>query len=179
VLLVAAYAVIQVSSWTAEENEGRLELVLSTPLPRWRLLLSYFAVALVASALMIGIMGVVFGLCTWIFNLPVNTGNGIAAFVGLWIVAVIIEAVGYVLAAFGPGWAVTVTGGLVILSYMSDILKDMLKMPEAVTNLSVFHQYGRPLVEGLQWTPQVIMIILSVLFIGVAAIRFWQRDINK
>jgi ABC-2 type transport system permease protein len=179
VLLVAAYAVTLVASWTAEENEGRLELVLSTPQPRWRLLLTYFGVAVVASALMVGLNGVIFGLCSWAFNVPVNAGNTFAAFFGLWIVCVIIEAIGYILAAFGPAWAVGVTAGIVILSYLSDLLKDALKLPEAITDLSVFRQYGRPLADGLRWTPQLVMIALSVLFIVLAAIRFRQRDITK
>ena len=168
-----------VSSWTSEENEGRLELLLSTPTPRWRILLSYFAVSIVASALMIGIIGAIFGFSTWAFNLPVNAGNAFGAFFGLWVVCVIIEAVGYVLAAFGPAWAVSVTGGLVVISYFTDVLKDVFKIPETVSNLSVFHQYGRPLVEGLQCTPQMIMVVLSIAFIALAIIRFRQRDITK
>ncbi|HEX2914349.1 MAG TPA: ABC transporter permease subunit [Chloroflexia bacterium] len=179
VLLVAAYAVVLVASWTAEENEGRLELVLSNPEPRWRLLLTYFGVAVVASALMVGLTGAIFGLCTWAFNVPVNAGNAFGAFLGLWVVTVIIEAIGYILAAFGPGWAVSVTAGIVILSYLSDVLKDVLKLPESVTNLSIFKEYGRPLAEGLRWTPQFVMLALSVLFIAIAIVRFRQRDITK
>jgi putative exporter of polyketide antibiotics len=124
-------------------------------------------------------MGVIFALSTWAFNVPVNAGNALAAFFGMLVVSVLIEAVGYVLAAFGPGWAVGVTAGLVILSYFSDLLGQALKLPEAALNLSVFRQYGHPLSEGLHWTPQLIMIILSVLFIVVAALRFRQRDIVR
>ncbi len=179
VLLAAAYAVVQVASWTAEENEGRLEMMLSTPEPRSRLLLTYFGVAVVSSALMIGLVGAIFALSTWVFNIPVNGANAVAAFFGLWVVCVVIEAVGYVLAAFGPGWAVGVTAGLVILSYLTDLLEKVLKLPQALVNLSVFRQYGRPLSEGLQWTAQLAMIALSVVFIVIAILRFRQRDITK
>jgi ABC-2 type transport system permease protein len=179
VLLVAAYAVVQVSSWTSEENSGRLELVLSTPRPRWRFLLTNFGVALVSSALMVGLVYVIFGLSTWAFDVPVSFGNTLAAFFGLWIICVIIEAVGFVLAAFGPGWAVGVTAGLVILSYLTNTLGDTLKLPDSVINLSVFKQYGQPLIEGLKWTPQIVMVALSILFIVVAVYRFRQRDITK
>jgi putative exporter of polyketide antibiotics len=128
---------------------------------------------------MVGLLGTVFGLCSWAFNVPVDAGNAAAAFVGLWIVCVIIDAVGYVLAAFGPGWAVSVTAGLVILSYLSDLLEQVLKLPEAIVNLSVFRQYGHPLADGLHWTPQLIILTLSLFFIVVAALRFRQRDITK
>lgn len=179
VLLVAAYAVTTVASWTAEENEGRLELVLSTPQPRWRLLLTNFAEAVVESALLLLFIGLFFGLCTWLFGVSVDFGNSVAAFFGLWIVSTIIEAIGFVLAAFGPGWAVAVTTGIVIASYLSDLLNETLKLPEALTNLSIFKQYGQPLMEGIHWPPQIVMVGLSVLFVAVAVAWFRRRDIVK
>lgn len=61
-VLYAAYAVTLVAGWSREENVGRLELILSTPLPRWRLLISRFLVALVALALLVSLTGFVFQL---------------------------------------------------------------------------------------------------------------------
>ncbi len=179
VLLVAAYAVIQVASWTSEENEGRLELVLSVPQPRWRLLLTYFGVAVVSTALMIGLTGAIFALSCLIFNISVNAANAFGAFFGLWVVGLIIEAIGYILAAFGPGWAVAVTGGLVIVSYLTDLLDQVLKIPEALVKLSVFREYGKPLVNGLDWLVILVMLTLSVVFVSGAVFRFQQRDIEK
>ncbi|MEI6046852.1 MAG: hypothetical protein WCS37_21095, partial [Chloroflexota bacterium] len=179
VILCAAYAVVQVSNWTGEENGGRLELILSTPKARWRLLIGQFSVALLSTALMIGITAASYALSTWLFNVPVDAGNSVAAFFGLWVICAIIEAAGFVLAALGPGWAVAICGGLVVISYVVQLLENLLNIPGWLVNLSVFHQYGTPLVKGLEWTPQWIMLGLSIAFVVIAGFRFWQRDITK
>ncbi|NWJ98517.1 MAG: ABC transporter permease subunit [Chloroflexi bacterium] len=178
-LLCAAYAVVQVASWTVEENEGRLELILSTPESRWRLLTIRFSVTMLSSALMIGITAVTYALSSGLFDVAVDTGKSVEAFFGLWIVCVIVEAIGFGLAAFGPGWAVAICSGLVVLSYIVQVLASALNLPEWMINLSVFHQYGTPLVNGLAWTPQFIMLTLSAILVIVAGFRFWQRDIAK
>jgi putative exporter of polyketide antibiotics len=90
-----------------------------------------------------------------------------------------IEAIGYILAAFGPGWAVAVTGGVVIVSYLTDLLDQVLKIPEAFVKLSVFREYGKPLVNGLDWLVILVMLALSVVFVSGAVFRFQQRDIEK
>src|SRR5207253_5029978 len=38
-LVLAVFAITQVSRWTADDTEGRLEMVLSVPFPRWRVAL--------------------------------------------------------------------------------------------------------------------------------------------
>jgi len=179
VALYAAYAVTQVAGWTSEENEGRLELVLSTPEPRWRLLLTRFLVTLVASAILVGLTGLAFGLSGWIANVTVDTERAIETFFGLWIICVAILAAGFLLAAFGPGRAVAIVGGLVIVSYLAQLLGNLLKLPEWIVNLSIFQQYGQPLLSGLNWPAQAIILGLSLAFVVVAALRFEQRDLVK
>jgi ABC-2 type transport system permease protein len=177
--LCAIYAVVQVAGWTVEENEGRLELILSTPEARWRLLASHFLVMMLSSALMIGITATTYALSSLVFNVSLDMGRSVEAFFGLWVVCVIIEAAGFVLAAFGPAWAVAICSGLVVISYMVQLLSNSLRLPEWMINLSVFHHYGLPLVNGLAWMPQFVMMGLSAVFMIIAVFRFWQRDITK
>src|SRR5205085_8811009 len=50
-LVLAVFAITQVSRWTADDTEGRLEMVLSEPVPRWRVALEREGALLVATAL--------------------------------------------------------------------------------------------------------------------------------
>lgn len=177
--LCAAYTIIQIASWTGEENNGRLELILSVPEPRWRLLLGRFAATISVLAFLIAIIGAVFALSTQLFNVPVNTSNAVAAFFGVWVVCVIVAAAGFVLAAFWPGWSVAITGTLVVISYFITFLGTALKLPDWAIDLSVFHQYGRPQVDGLNWLPVLVLLGLSAVFVLVGCWRFEQRDIAK
>ena len=71
-----------------------------------------------------------------------------------------------------------ILGGLVVVSYLIDLLANLLKFPDWLVNLSIFHQYGRPLNNGLDLLPQLVMLGLSSLMIGLAVVRFDRRDIN-
>ena len=53
-LLLMAFAVTQANRWSADEEDGRLELVLSTPQPRLQVLLGRFA-ALTTATVIIGV----------------------------------------------------------------------------------------------------------------------------
>ncbi|HEX2913051.1 MAG TPA: ABC transporter permease subunit [Chloroflexia bacterium] len=177
--LCAAYAIIQVAGWAGEESNGRLELLLSIPIPRWRLLIGRFVASICASALTVGITGLGFALCCQFFNITINTGNALEAFVGLWVICVLVAATGYLLAAFGPSWAVAVSGTLVVVSYVLTIIGPALKLPDWTIDLSFFHQYGKPLVEGLNWTATLVMLAVSVVFLALGVFRFWKRDLAK
>src|SRR3989442_9904241 len=50
-LLLAVFAITQVSRWTTDETDGRLEMVLSQPTPRWRVALEREGSLLVATTL--------------------------------------------------------------------------------------------------------------------------------
>ncbi len=177
--LCAAYAITQIASWTSEENNGRLELMLSLPEPRWRLLVARFLVTLCALTLTVVLVGVFFVLSTQLFNVPVNAINTVGAFIGLWVVSVLILAVGFVLAAFGSGWSVAACGVLVVISFVISLLGAALKLPDWVIDLSIFHQYGKPLVNGLDWTLQIGLLGLSILFVVIGGWRFGHRDLEK
>jgi ABC-2 type transport system permease protein len=179
IVLYASYTVTQVASWTGEETEGRLELVLSTPQPRWRMLLNRFAATILASGVMIAITGVTFWVSATLAEVSVNLERSIGAFLASWVLCVIVAGFGFSMTAFKPRWTVAVLMGLVIISFMVDFLKDALKLWDWIVDLSIFHQYGQPLMNGMNWTAQFVMLGLSVAFVIVAIVRFGQRDIVK
>jgi ABC-2 type transport system permease protein len=179
VILYAAYAVTQVWNWTGEETEGRLELTLSTPQPRWRLTLVRFAVTAFSSFVVVIIALLTFLISAAIFNVTVDIGKSIQAFLGLWIICLIIAACGFALSAFKASNATALLGGLVIVSYLLNLLADIFKLPSWVVSLSIFNEYGQPLSQGLKLLPQLIILGLVAAFLAIAVARFHQRDIAK
>ena len=178
-IVFAAYAVQQITGWTGDENEGRLELLLSAPQPRWKLLLSRFVGAVLTTGLGVGLVGLVYALIIILTNIQVDATRSVGAFVGVWVLCSVVEAAGYLIAAFRSGLAVALVGGLVIVSYLLDLFAPLLKLPDWLVSFSVFHQYGQPLINGLNWNTQFLLLGLSVAFIAVAVWRFHQRDISK
>lgn len=179
VVIYVAYAVTLVAGWSGEETNGRLELVLSTPEPRWLTLLYRFLVVLVDLALLVGLTGLSGWWACLAAGLTVNLGNLAAAFVTLWVVSALVAAVGFGLSAWQPGPAASILSGLVIISYLMDLLGPVLKLPDWLVNLSLFRQYGKPVVNGPNWTALLIMLGLTVVIWGLATFRFEKRDLVK
>lgn len=178
-IFYAAFALTQIAGWAGEETEKRLELILSVPLTRWRLLLGRLTVAGMASALVVGLTGLAFWPAAILAGLEVNGWNVVAAFLGLWVLCLVIEALGFVLTAFGPNLAVAVLAGLVALSFFFEILAEAFNLPGWLVNLSIFHQYGEPVVDGLDAGVIVALIATSLLLAIVATVGFERRDIAK
>lgn len=179
IVIYAAYAITLVSQWSGEENTGRLELLLSTPQPRERLLLNRFGVALISAAVMVLITAIALWLTTLAVNVPIDAGRALGAFIGMWALMALIIGIGFVLVAFGPGWAIAATSGVVAFSYIGDLLGQLLRLPDWLINLSFFKQYGRPLVDGPNWTSLFIMLAVGLALVAGAVYRFRSRDIAK
>src|SRR5204863_3568440 len=78
-VLLMAFAVTQASRWASDEEDGRLELVLSTPQPRLQVLLGRFA-ALTTATIIIGVLTLgASALASAATGLQLNEGNLMAA----------------------------------------------------------------------------------------------------
>ena len=99
-LLLMAFAVTGASSWAADEEEGRLELVLATPQPRLQVVLGRFA-ALTTATIVIGVVTL---LATEVTSaatgIALDGGNVAAATLGMIPLGLLVAAFGYLLA----GW---------------------------------------------------------------------------
>jgi ABC-2 type transport system permease protein len=177
--LVAAYSVIQVAGWVSDETEGRLELLLAAPSSRWRRLINRFVVALISVTLIIGLCALTFYVVGWLAGTTVDAAKLTGAFAGLWVIAVITIGTGIGLAGVIPDKTVAILSGLVVISFLVELLREALKLPGWLLDLSVFHQYGQPLLNGLDWRPMLIILGLGVIFTLAGGLRFYRRDILK
>ncbi|NWJ47855.1 MAG: ABC transporter permease subunit [Chloroflexi bacterium] len=179
VVLFASYAVTMVASWANDETEGRLELLLATPQARWRLLLSRFTASLIAMAFVVGLNWLVFEIMLQVGNVKLVNNYSMEAFAGAFVLGGVILAFGFLFCAFKPGWTMGVLTGLVIISFLIEFLKATFKFPDWVVDTSLFHHYGQPIISGLDWTVQYILLGLCALFVGIAITRFHYRDIES
>jgi ABC-2 type transport system permease protein len=179
VALFAAYAVTMAASWANEETDGRLELLLATPQARWRLLLSRFAASLIALAFVVGLNWLIFEIMLQVGNVKLVNSYSMEAFAGGFILSAVILAFGFLFCAFKPGWTMGTLTALVIISFLIELLKATFKFPDWVVDTSLFHHYGQPIISGLDWTIQYILLGLCALFVGIAITRFHYRDIES
>jgi len=177
-VLLMAFAVTQVNRWSADEDEGRLEIVLSTPQSRPAVLLGRFA-ALATATLIVGVVTLVTAaVAAAIGGVALDGGNLAAATLGMIPLGLLIAAIGYLAA----GWLRTAadTGLLSFLLaawfFISFIGPD-LKWPDATLRLSPFYYYGTPLLHGMELANLAVVIGVGAVALALGSLRFARKDI--
>jgi ABC-2 type transport system permease protein len=178
-LLLMAFAVTQVNRWTADEDDGRLELVLSTPQSRPVALLGRFA-ALATSTLFVGLATLV---CTAVASsatgIKLDPTNLAEATLGLVPMALFVAAIGYL----ASGWlrAAADTGLISFLLaawFFITFAGPELKLPDATLKLSPFYYYGTPLLHGLQLANLAVIVGVGAVALALGTLRFARKDIS-
>jgi ABC-2 type transport system permease protein len=180
VVAVAAFAVTLASRWAAEGEEGRLELLLATPISRWHLILSRFSMVVVALLIVTGLLFAGVAATAALVGMTLDRGRLAEASFGMVPVGLVVAAVGYLLA----GWlrAGSVTGILIALlagSFIVTLLGPFFNWPTLVREFSVFEQYGTPLVSGLRLAGMVRLLVVAGAALAVAVVRFARKDLAQ
>jgi ABC-2 type transport system permease protein len=178
-LFLMAFAVTQVNGWSADEQDGRLELVLATPQPRLSVLLGRFAALATATIAISVITLLVCAASAAASGLQLNGGNLAAAILGMIPLGLLVAGLGYLAA----GWLRTAadTGLLSFLLafwFFVSFIGPELNLPNATLRLSPFYYYGSPLLNGLQLTSILGVIAVAAVALALGALRFVRKDIG-
>ncbi|HEY2598659.1 MAG TPA: ABC transporter permease subunit, partial [Candidatus Dormibacteraeota bacterium] len=136
-LFLMAFVVTQVNSWAADEQDGRLELLLAAPQARLQVLLGRFA-ALATATILIGLITLLAASVTATSTgLKLDLGNLAAATLGMVPLGLLVAGIGYM----GAGWlrSSADTGLLSFLLaawFFISFIGPELKLPDATLRLS-------------------------------------------
>jgi ABC-2 type transport system permease protein len=179
-LLLMAFAVTQVNRWAADEEDGRLEMVLSTPQPRLNVLLARFA-ALTTLLVIIGVLTLIATeLSALAAGLKLDGGNVAVATLSMIPMGLLIAAIGFLFS----GWLRTAidTGllsFLLVIWFSITFIGPELNWPEGVQKLSAFYYYGTPLLHGLSLGNMLLVLVVAVVALALASVRFVRKDIGR
>jgi ABC-2 type transport system permease protein len=154
-VILCIYAVINGTGTLAgEEDDGRLELIVSLPIPRWQI------VAVKTVAL------------------------GIALFIILaWPLAMAVGMISLFLGAFSPNRRIasTIATVVVLVSYLGSNLSGMISSLEKIEKLFLFHYYeatAQALEVGQQTDNMIALLVISLVAFGLALVFFQRRNIT-
>src|SRR5438876_5945261 len=179
-LLLMAFAVTQVNRWAADEEDGRLELVLATPQPRLNVLLARFA-ALTTVLVIMGVLTLaVTELTSLAAGLKLDGGNVAAATLSMIPLGLLVAAIGFLFS----GWLRTAidTGllsFLLVIWFFITFVGPELNWPEGVQKLSAFYYYGTPLLHGLSLGNMLLVLAVAVVALALVLVRFMRKDIGR
>jgi len=177
--LVVILALTLALKWPSDLENGRLELIFSTPQSRQRVLLERCG----ANALIVLLASVV----TWLTltigaqlaNLSINQGRLLAASFSMFPPALV--AMGLVYAVSGRlryGAVLGIATTYLVLSYLQESLEGNIQFPGWVMSLSVFHLYGNPIFFGIDWTNFLGMTAVGLALLVISLLQFRYVDIE-
>jgi ABC-2 type transport system permease protein len=164
-----------------EEENSTLDLLLSNPLNRWRLVLEKFAAMVVCTL----ILAIVFWATLAIGGVAIDMGLNLlrlaaACFSGF----LLAIAYGAIALAVGcargkRGLSMGVGGALGVYGYMLNALAPLIDWLEPFQAASPFYYYidANPLTHGLNPVHAAILIGLTIFLLGIAIVTFERRDL--
>jgi len=173
------FALTQATAWSSDLDRGRVEITLGEPISRWRMTLERFGATLITLILAPLAIWLCVLIAGQIAGLSLDVGNVAAASFGIIPLELLAAALAYALAGrMTSGIALGIIGGLVAIAYFADALQALLKLPDWVVSLSIFHQYGQPILNGASWGPWLVMTALAAILLGVGVYQFSRVDVR-
>ncbi len=177
-LLLAAYAITQVARWAADDAEGRLEMTLSAPCPRWRVVAERAVTLIIGGSVVIAVSGLAVALAALSQDIQLNPRGFLLASIMLIPFMLTFGALGAAIASFRPRLAVVGLSAFAFTSYLILFFGPLFKLSDWVLDFSVFKLYGAPMTEGVY--QRGLYILLSVTFAGflTALVAMRRREVG-
>jgi ABC-2 type transport system permease protein len=179
-VLLPIFSAMVAYRWASDLDKGRLELTLSTPQSRWRVILErYGAVVAATIVVTLGIWLAIL-LFAQLGGFSLDMGRVAVASLGLLPLGLIAASVMFALAGLVPPAAVIgVLAAYIGVAFVADLLRSLLNLPDWALNLSIFHQYGTPVLSGPNWGGLVGMLVAAAALLAVGGWQFTARDLDR
>ncbi len=185
-IVLAAYSILAGLAVTAnEEEQGSLDVLISLPIPRWRILLEKtlaYSVIIVGNAILT-LVGVAIGVAQTpsmsisLTRVAEATLNMIPGMLFMLAFTVLVCTL-----ARRRNVAAGIAGGYLVISYFLDLVGRAAKgtILEQLRVLSFYTYHDNPgvMLKGLAWGNVIGLLAVSIIMIGVALWAFEQRDVG-
>lgn len=164
-----------------EEESGTLDLLLSNPLKRWRLVLEKFIAMLICTLLVAAVLWAALAAGGAAVDMGLNLARLAAVCCSGFLLAMVFGTV-----ALAVGCArgkrsigIGVGGALGVYAYMLNALAPLIDWLEPFQVASPFYYYikANPLQNGLDPLHAAVLIGLTVVFLVIAVVTFERRDL--
>jgi ABC-2 type transport system permease protein len=177
--LVVAFALTLALKWAADLENGRLEVLFSTPQSRGKVLLARFGANVLVVVLAPILTWLVILIVAQLAHLTVDQGRIFAASFNMFPMALITLGLVYALAGRLRYVAlVSLLCAYIVLSYIEELFEGTITMPVWLMDLSIFHVYGNPVFLGVNWTNFLGMTGVAVVLLVISLVQFRYADIE-
>jgi ABC-2 type transport system permease protein len=175
---MAGFAITQVARWTAEDSDGRLELILSNPISRARVVVERLIALALGTLVIAAVSGAAVGLESHYQSIDLSNRRLAEASLLFVPFTLVFGTVGALLASRIPRATVGILGVFAFASYLTVQLGPIFKLPVWVQDVSAFKLYGQPLIAGVDQTGLVVMLVIVIAGLVASAMVMERRDIG-
>jgi ABC-2 type transport system permease protein len=173
-------AVRAVASGLAGAAEtGRLDVVLSAPVSRSRVVVAGFLASAVELAAVLFVTAILTGLGSLLAGAGLDAGDAAAGFASVWPLALLFAGLGIVVCGFSLRTSV-VTGsvaGVLVAMYVVDLIGRLDTGLSGLRYASVFKYYGNAIEDGIEPLAFLGVTLVAVLLAALGAWLFERRDL--
>src|SRR6266704_1282910 len=177
--LVVIFALTLALKWAADLEDGRLELIFSTPQARLRVLLERFGANVLVVLLAPVLTWLVLIIGAQLINLNINQGRVFAASFSMLPLALITIGLVYALAGrLRYGAVLGLVSAYLALSYLEETLEGLVPIPSWIGHISIFHLYGNPIFGILDWGNVLGMTGVGIVLLVIGLVQFRYVDVQ-
>jgi ABC-2 type transport system permease protein len=167
------------SGLSGAAESGRLDVMLSAPVSRRRLVAAGFAATALELAAVLLVTGVLTGIGSLLSGAGLSAGRAAAGFANVWPLALVFAGLG----AIATGWSLrtsVVTGsvaGVLVGMYVIDLIGRLDSDLSWLRYVSVFRYYGNAIEDGIAPLSFVGVTAAAVALAALGAWLFERRDL--
>ncbi len=179
--LAAGYLAVRsiASGLSGAAESGRLEVLLSAPVSRRRLVASGFLATAIELAVVLLAILLLALLASVLFGVGLSFGSALAGFVNVWPLALFFAGLGIVV----TGWSLStsvVTGsvaGVLVSMYVIELVGRLDHSISGIRYVSIFKYYGNAVLDGIDPVAFVGIALAACLLAALGAWLFERRDL--
>ncbi len=180
-LFIVFTAAQSTSAIAGEEEKGTLDILLSHPVPRWRVVAEKFA-AMFATLFALALLAwLAIAAGALVVDMEISYARMLAVTVSAALLGLAFGSLGLALgsATGNRGLSIGVTGALAVTAYLLNALAPLVETLEPLQRVSPFYLYigADPLSNGLDPVHAATLAALSAVLLATAALTFERRDI--
>ena len=178
VLGLALFAAAQATAIREEEASWRIQALLVRPLGRTRWYLDRVGAAAAAVVLLAAGTAVATWLGTALAGTPLGAADTTRMALNLIPIAWLFLGLGAATFGLAPRITAAVAYGLVLVTFLIDLIASMLDLPEAVSEFSPFAHLAPVPADPLDGVGAAVMLVVGVVGVAAGAIAFRHRDLR-
>lgn len=170
---------IGVRTVAGSEERKTLDLLLSNPLPRWRVVAGATATMAISLAGVLAFTWVITFIAAAIAGVDLSPGHLAAGLAAMWPFCLLFGTFGLLISTLvrRAVLATVIPAAVLVAMYVIDSLAKATKTMEPAGVFSLFHYLGRPMEGDFPWAAVLLMVAGACLLATGAAAAFARRDI--